>query len=147
MIALEDDQRHHLEERGLILASDGDDFHIFSPLLEKFVKEEALRQQQIILRGVRHDPKNGHIWVDDRDVTLELSEQQRKLLIFMYENAGAVCTHDQISMEIYGVGVGVSPATIQALVTRLRKKIEPDWKDPKYIVNVPGVGYLLEEQE
>jgi two-component system response regulator RegX3 len=65
----------------------------------------------------------------------------------MCENAGAVCTHERIAVEIYGVGIGVSPAAIQALVTRLRKKIEPDWKDPKYLVNVPGVGYLLEEPE
>jgi DNA-binding winged helix-turn-helix (wHTH) protein/GTPase SAR1 family protein len=147
LTSLDEDQQHHLEERGLIVARDGGDLHIFSPLLERFIREEALRQHQIVLNGVRYDAKTGQIWVDDRDVTLELSEQQRKLLIFMYENAGAVCTHDQISMEIYGVGIGVSPAAIQALITRLRKKIEPDWKDPKYIVNVPGVGYLLEEPE
>jgi len=73
-----------------------------------------------------------------------LSELQRKLVQLLCRKGGMVCTYDEIAEEVWGVGVGVSPAAIRELVARIRKKI-PELK--RYILIVPREGYRLETPE
>ncbi len=37
----------------------------------------------------------------------------------------------------------INDRTIDVQVTRLRRKIEPDAKNPRYLVTVRGEGYML----
>jgi DNA-binding response OmpR family regulator len=73
-----------------------------------------------------------------------LSEPQRKLVRLLHYRRGAVCSYDEIAEEVWGVGEGVTPGAIYELVKRLRQKVEPDWRDPRYVVTVPGEGYRLQ---
>ena len=41
------------------------------------------------------------------------------------------------------VSVSINDRTIDVQVTRLRRKIEPDVKNPRYLVTVRGEGYML----
>lgn len=65
----------------------------------------------------------------------------------LYQKAGAVCTYDEIAEEVWGAGEGVSPGAIYELVKRLRQKVEEDWRNPRYIVTVPGEGCRLQVPE
>jgi len=38
---------------------------------------------------------------------------------------------------------GANPRTIDVQITRLRRKIEPDPRQPRYLQTVRGTGYLL----
>jgi hypothetical protein len=141
--ALDAEQRQVLETKGLILVG-AEETVIFSPVFAAFVKQELSSQSLTMARGLRCDFSTRQIWVDDHEVTLQLSEPQRKLITFLYQKAGTVCTYDEIAVGVWGVGEGVSPGAIYELVKRVRQKVEPDWKNPRYIVTVPGRGYRLE---
>lgn len=145
--ALDADRRRALERKGLVVVGDGGGSSIFSPIFEAFLQSQLAYGHRSGLKGVRCDFTTGQIWVDDREVTLTLSETQRRLVRSLSQRAGAVCTYDEIAEEVWGVGEGVSPGAIYELVKRVRKKVEPDWREPSYIVTVPGGGYRIEVPE
>ena len=41
------------------------------------------------------------------------------------------------------LGAGQSPRSIDVQITRLRKKIEKDSKNPRYLQTIRGKGYML----
>lgn len=136
-------QQELLETKGLVIPQNDGTLSIFSPVfrvyLDKEIKEPAANN-----KGLHCDFESGQIWVGDKEVTLHLSEPQRKLVTFLYQKSGTVCTYDEIAHEVWGVGEGVSPGAIYELVKRVRQKIEPDWKKPRFIVTVPGKGYRIQ---
>lgn len=138
-------QKALLERKGLLMASPGKPLQLFSPLFAKYIETKFAAPRSVRPQaGVRIDAETGQILVDDKEVTLNLSEPQRKLIRFLYERAGTICSYDDIAEGVWGVGEGVSPGAIYELVKRVRQKIEPDWRNPRYIVTVPGKGYRLE---
>jgi hypothetical protein len=143
--ALSPDQQQALQAKGLTKSTPAGEV-VFGDLFAAFVRDEARRHRKIE-RGVRCDSETGQIWVDGREVTLELSELQRKLVRFLYEQIGQICTQQQIIERVWKAGAGVSPGAIYELVKRVRKKIEVDWRHPRYLVTVPGEGYRLEKLE
>ena len=142
--ALKNAERKLLEAKGLGVSKKGRSLVVFSPVFETFLREKLTGASQTDIQGLRCDFDTGQIWVDEQEVTLQLSEPQRKLVNFLYQKAGMVCTYDEIAEGVWGVGEGVSPGAIYELVKRVRQKIEPDWKTPRYIVTVPGKGYRLQ---
>ena len=55
-------------------------------------------------------------------------------------NAGQVLTSEAIIARVWGPEGG-DQDMLRQLVSRLRRKIEPDPAQPTYIENVPGLGY------
>jgi hypothetical protein len=144
---LSSSQRQALQLKGLI-SQQGGHLTLFSPVFSAFVQTKSTRRQpHAASKGLFCDFHTGQIWLDQQEITLKLSEPQRKLISFLYQRAGAICTYDDIAEGVWGVGEGVSPGAIYELVKRVRQKIEPDWKNPAYIVTVPGKGYRLEKSE
>jgi DNA-binding response OmpR family regulator len=146
-LALVPSQRAALEAKGLTEEKQPGSLSVFSPVFEAFVRAEAKVQSSAEKMGIRCDFVTGQIWLDSRDVTRELSEAQRKLVRFLCERAGTTCSQDEIADAVWGAGEGVSPGAIYELIKRVRKKLELDWRSPRYIVNIPGVGYRLETPE
>lgn len=143
--ALTAQQHALLSRKGLIVEAAGQSPRIFSPVLAQFI--DSAYGQPIIdesASGVRVEADTGQIFVGEEEITLKLSEPQRKLIQFLCERVGVVCSYDDIAIGVWGIGEGVSPGAIYELVKRVRQKIEPDWKNPRYIVTVPGKGYRLE---
>ncbi len=138
-------QKELLENKGLVTATQEGRLTIFSPVFAAFIKQELINKSDVITKGLYCDFETGQIWVDDEEVTLHLSEPQRKLIAFLYEKVGTICTYDEIAHGVWGVGEGVSPGAIYELVKRVRQKIEPDWKNPQYIITISGKGYRLQE--
>jgi DNA-binding response OmpR family regulator len=60
---------------------------------------------------------------------------------------GKICDKYQIVEAVWGVEYidQVDDARIEKLVSRLRKKIEPDPNEPQYLQTVRGRGYRLVE--
>jgi hypothetical protein len=151
LLALAEDSQHPLtpaqhqalERKGLVI-KDNEGLMIFSPVFKAFIQTQISGQPQEGAKGLYCDFQTGQIWVDDQEVTLRLSEPQRKLVAFLYQRSGVVCSYDEIAEGVWGVGEGVSPGAIYELVKRVRQKVEPDWRSPSYIITVPGKGYRLE---
>jgi len=58
-------------------------------------------------------------------------------------NVNKVLTHSMLLQSVWGSEYSSEKEYLRVFVGRLRKKIEPDPKNPRYIQTIPGVGYHL----
>jgi len=72
---------------------------------------------------------------------IELPPKEFDLLLLLARNQGRVLTKQRIYEEVWGEPYAYDDSTIMAIVSRLRKKIEPDQSHPSYIQTVRGGGY------
>jgi two-component system, OmpR family, phosphate regulon response regulator OmpR len=72
--------------------------------------------------------------------TVRLTEAEAALLRALAENPGATLTRDDLAQRLDLTG---NPRTVDVQVTRLRRKIEPDPRFPRYLQTVRGKGYAL----
>ena len=86
------------------------------------------------------DPARRHVRVQNRRVTL--TEQEFSLLYLLAAHAGVVFSRDGLLAKIWGDNRFVTVRSVDTLVSRLRRRIEPDANGhPRYIHTVRGVGY------
>jgi DNA-binding response OmpR family regulator len=76
-----------------------------------------------------------------RGERLQLTPIEFKLLVVLAEQPGRVLTRRQLMEELSGTTYASFERTIDTHIKNLRKKIEPDPKEPRYILTVHGVGY------
>lgn len=143
---LKEETLHELIAKGLITGQAEGSPTVFSPIFEAYVCQELARRQEAARRGLWYDARTRQVWLDDRDITRELSRDQYNLVVFLCQRPGVVCTKDEIVQAVWPDQgeVGVTDAQIYQLIKRVREKIEPDPTNPRYIVTVRGQGYRLE---
>jgi DNA-binding response OmpR family regulator/class 3 adenylate cyclase/predicted ATPase len=79
------------------------------------------------------------VHADGREVALTRAESA--LLVAFARSPGRVLSRDQLSQAIAGHGAELFGRSIDMHVGRLRRKIEPDPKAPRFIITVSGAGY------
>ena len=116
---------------------------LFSPIMESFVRRQRLRRRRRA-EGVRVDVESGTVWVDGQE-TATLTDLEYRLLLLLYGQIDNICDKYQIVEAVWGEDYieQVDDARIDKLLSRLRAKIEPDPRNPRYIVTVRGRGYRL----
>ena len=72
--------------------------------------------------------------------TVRLTEAEAALLRALAQNPGATLSRDDLAQRLDLTG---NPRTVDVQVTRLRRKIEPDPRFPRYLQTVRGKGYAL----
>ena len=68
------------------------------------------------------------------------------MLLHCAKNQGRILTKRQIYEEVWGEAYVYGDSNIMAVISRLRKKLEADPKNPKYIQTVKGVGYRFNKE-
>lgn len=71
---------------------------------------------------------------------IHITPVEQSLLNILGQKSGLVFSRERLA-EI--LGAGQSPRSIDVQITRLRKKIEKDSKNPRYLQTVRGKGYML----
>ncbi len=94
---------------------------------------------------IQVDSEAWEVWIDGKKLEERLSVLEFKLLATLYSKADAVCTRDELCKELWGEG-GYTYDMLHQLVHRLKRRIEPDPANARYIVAVPGVGYRLKSR-
>jgi two-component system KDP operon response regulator KdpE len=79
------------------------------------------------------------VFVDGKLVTLRPTEY--RLLYHLVQNAGWVVSHDQILTNVWGYEYRDQPHYVRLYINYLRKKLEEDPANPKYILTERGIGY------
>ena len=79
--------------------------------------------------------------VTKRDEPVELAAKEFDLLHLLMTNAGQVCTREQIMDEVWDPHWFGPTKTLDVHVSWLRKKIEDDPSNPRFITTVRGVGF------
>ena len=94
---------------------------------------------EIQIGGIRLNEETHRVYVDGREV--ELTNKEYELLLFFMLNVDVVFSREQIYERIWGWDAMGDSATVAVHINRLRKKIEQDPANPRYIVSVWGAGY------
>jgi DNA-binding response OmpR family regulator len=79
------------------------------------------------------------VWVENKLVKLRPTEY--RLLYHLVQNAGWVITHDQLLAKVWGYEYRDEPHYVRLYINYLRKKLEEDPTNPKYILTERGIGY------
>ena len=85
------------------------------------------------------DLERRHVVQGERE--LHLTPTEFSLLELLAANAGKPMFIDQIIARVWRSAPGTTPDTVRVHMSSLRKKIEPDPSNPRYIVTEPWVGY------
>jgi two-component system KDP operon response regulator KdpE len=86
---------------------------------------------------------------DKRIVTLKgevlhVTPIEYKILVLMSQNAGKVLTHDAIIKEVWGPYTNENQ-TLRVNMANIRRKLESNPAEPRYILTEVGVGYRMSE--
>lgn len=74
---------------------------------------------------------------------LQLTPTEFRLLAFLMRNRGRVVPQDEILTHVWGPGYAKEKQYLKLFVHTLKKKIEADPGDPRYLHTVRGFGYRL----
>jgi two-component system, OmpR family, KDP operon response regulator KdpE len=77
---------------------------------------------------------------------INLTPTEYELLHQLMVNAGKVMTHRVLLREVWGPEYGDEADYLRVYVRQLRRKVEPEASQPRYILTEPGVGYVFNEQ-
>lgn len=98
------------------------------------------RSENIIEAGdFRIDVSAHQVTIKDEEA--RLTPKEFDLLVFLARNPDRVLTHAVLLTKVWGSYYAEQPETVRVLVGTLRKKIEPDPSNPKYILTEPWIGY------
>ncbi len=76
----------------------------------------------------------------------ELPPKEFDLLLFCAKNQGKILTKQKIYEAVWGEPYVYDDSNIMAIISRLRKKIEENPGNPKYIQTVKGIGYRFNKE-
>jgi two-component system KDP operon response regulator KdpE len=105
--------------------------HVTQPVIEPVIEVGELvidlGKREVMLKGER----------------VALTPTEYDLLRVMAQNLGKVLTHTQLLRQVWGAAYAEESHLLRVNISNLRRKIEPNPDQPKYILTEPGVGYRL----
>jgi len=111
-----------------------------------------LRRRRLDARGPGHRLEFPGLTVDllrrevlAGDGPVELTAKEFEVLALLASHPGRVYSREQIMAHLWGGDFFGEPRAADVHVQHIRKKIEPDPKNPRYIETVRGAGYKLAE--
>ena len=129
-------------------------------LTKPFSVDELLARLRVALRRVRHDRQRlseessvyengglridyaaGCVYLDGSEI--HLTPIEFKLLVLLANNTGKVLTHNYILREVWGNPAASDMRSLRVYMATLRKKLEQNTSEPKYIQTHIGVGYRM----
>jgi DNA-binding response OmpR family regulator len=81
--------------------------------------------------------------VTRRGRRLDLSTREFELLRYLLAHQGEVVSREQLLRDVWGYSQSVVTRTVDNYVLRLRAHLEPDPREPRYLITVHGEGYQL----
>jgi len=76
---------------------------------------------------------------------IRLTPKEFELLVFLAQHPGRVLTHRTILKAIWGANAVDQPEHLRVLINALRRKLEPNPAQPRYVLTEPWVGYRFAE--
>ena len=106
------------------------------------VTEPAIVLPKVLNLGpIRYDVERGEMWHGEKLVRLTATESQ--LMKIFSGCPGEAVTRARLVEELSRSGGQTQERAVDVQITRLRRKIEMDPKQPRYLQTVRGAGYML----
>jgi two-component system KDP operon response regulator KdpE len=126
-------------------------------LTKPFSAKELLARVKAVLRRTQQPEERtattltcGELEINFARHTVEVNGQEISLTRTEYAllrqlalNSGRVMLHQDLLTQIWGPEYRDDVDYLRAYVRYLRRKLEPDPANPRYIVTSPGIGYML----
>jgi two-component system KDP operon response regulator KdpE len=109
----------------------------------KMREDSHLEGDKIIIGNLCIDYEKRIVKVEDKEV--HLTPIEYKIIVLLSQNVGKVLTHDFIMKEIWGPYLNENQ-TLRVNMANIRRKIENNPAEPKYIVTEVGVGYRMVDE-
>ncbi|NNE42836.1 MAG: winged helix-turn-helix transcriptional regulator [Gemmatimonadetes bacterium] len=101
-------------------------------------EDETLRRGALVINPSRREVQR------DGDA-VEVTSLEFDLLYFLARRPGRVYSRDALMDQVWGQDRVVDDRSIDSLVSRLRRKLEPDPAHPRYLTTVWGAGYRFSD--
>ena len=105
----------------------------------KRAKAAEEHNSKLVFKNARYDLVKGEL-SDMSGNVIHMTPVERTLLNILGRNSGEVYTREELAAAL---GSAENLRTVDVQITRLRKKIEQDTKNPRYLQTVRGKGYML----
>ena len=131
------------------------------PIPERFLDELIARILSLIRRYTRFNQTEGaagplvfdglKIDLDNRSITpgkgtFALPPKEFDLLLVLAKYQGKILTKQRLYELVWGEEYCYDDNNIMAIISRLRKKIEVNPGQPKYIQTIKGIGYRFNKE-
>jgi two-component system KDP operon response regulator KdpE len=107
--------------------------------LRRTVVSGAAEAGQLAVGNFTIDYDRHRVWRGETEI--RLTPKEFDLLSLLARNPDRVLTHRAILKAIWGPNAVEQPEHLWTLVGQLRKKLEPDPTNPRYLLSEPWVGY------
>lgn len=107
----------------------------------KRIAGKPIEQEELVLGSMVIQSRSHRVFVDGKEVPLTTKEFE--LLHFMAVNADIIFNRDQLFERIWGSDNYGDVGTVAVHIQKLRKKIEKDPANPRFIETVWGAGYRM----
>ena len=101
----------------------------------------VVKPKHLTLGPIRYDIERGEMWQGDDLVRLTATESQ--LMRIFSGKPGEALSRTFLVNELSRGGEQTQERAVDVQITRLRRKIEQDPKQPRYLQTVRGAGYML----
>jgi DNA-binding response OmpR family regulator len=101
--------------------------------------------EAITVPGLSIDPSRRQVRVDNRAV--DLTTLEFELLYLLASRRGLVFSREMLLGRVWKDDRHVTERSVDTLIKRIRKKIEPDPENPKYVLTVWGAGYKFADAD
>lgn len=128
-------------------------------LTKPFSPKELVARVRAVLRRAETTPaaeeliRLGEITLDVPRMRVTLGEQpieltptEFELLAALARQPGRIFTRSQLLDAVHGVAFESYERAIDAHIKNIRRKLEPDPREPRYVLTVYGVGYKFADE-
>ncbi|MBI9049915.1 MAG: response regulator transcription factor [Anaerolineaceae bacterium] len=78
---------------------------------------------------------------------IELTSTEFQILTVLAKQPGRIFTRAQLLEAVHGVAIDSYERAIDAHIKNIRRKIEPNPREPRYLLKVYGVGYKFNDKQ
>jgi two-component system alkaline phosphatase synthesis response regulator PhoP len=107
----------------------------------EWVRADSPAGDQLVLGEAVVDFSSFTVTLGEREV--ELSQKEVLILRCLAEQPGAVVSRAEMVDRVWGYDAFPTLRTVDNFIVRLRRLLEPDPRNPRYIHTVRGTGYRL----
>ena len=79
-------------------------------------------------------------------VALDVTAKEMDLLHYLVDHRGEVVSRETLLADVWGHQSEIETRSVDNYIVRLRKKLEPEPAEPRYLITVYGSGYKLVDQ-
>lgn len=101
----------------------------------------AIAPKHLRMGGLSYNAERGELWQDDTLVRLTATEAQLMQIFALHP--GEAIQRSRLVDELSRSGGQIQERAVDVQITRLRRKLETDPKQPRYLQTVRGEGYRL----